>query len=76
MPQANETPKPVLRTETQASKYLGFSVRTLQKWRTTGNGPQFVRASARAIRYHQADLDRWIEERRRSSTSEVGRTHR
>lgn len=67
-----ETSPPLLMTEKEAAQFLGFSVRTLQKWRVTGNGPFFVRASARAIRYQRPDLKRWVEERRRASTSDPG----
>jgi len=61
-----------LLTEKQTSRLLGFSVRTLQAWRVRGGGPRFVKVSARCVRYRQSDLDRWIEERLRTSTSDQG----
>lgn len=70
--QPKPTPTPLLMTEQEAAKLLGLSPRTLQKWRITGNGPVFVRASARAIRYQRPDLERWVEDRRRASTSDPG----
>ena len=63
---------PILLTEKETAKILGFSIRTLQKWRVKGGGPRFVRVSARAIRYRRADLDQWIEGRIRTSTADVG----
>ena len=63
---------PLLLAEKEAAKILGFSERTLQKWRNLGGGPRFVRVSRRAIRYRQVDLDAWIESRLRNSTSDSG----
>jgi predicted DNA-binding transcriptional regulator AlpA len=59
-------------TEKQASSFLGFSVRTLQTWRVRGGGPQYVRISARCIRYRPCDLQEWVESRLRTSTSDPG----
>jgi hypothetical protein len=53
----------LLRNEVQAAAFLAVSPRALRKWRVTGRGPQFVRLSSRCIRYSQADLVRWIEDR-------------
>ena len=62
--------EPLLLTETEAGKIIGFSPRTLQRWRVDGNGPKFLRISPRAIRYLREDLDEWIRERSCRSTSE------
>lgn len=62
---------PVLLTEKEASRILGFSIRTLQKWRIQGRGPIFVRVSPRAIRYRLDDLESWIIESLRTSTSDA-----
>ncbi len=59
-----------LLAEKEAAKILGFSERTLQKWRVLGDGPLFVRVSARAVRYRLVDLNKWVEERLRISTSD------
>lgn len=66
------TSPPLLLAEKEAAKALGFSERTLQKWRSVGGGPRFVRVSARAVRYRQVDIDAWVEERLRTSTSDPG----
>jgi len=58
-------------TESQTAQYLNFTPRCLQAWRQRGGGPKYVRISSRAIRYRKIDLDDWIEERLRSSTSEI-----
>ena len=56
--------------ERKAAEFLSYSVRALQNWRVRGGGPRFVKVSARSIRYRRRDLNRWIEERIRSNTSE------
>ena len=56
-------------TERDASELLGVSVRTLQKWRLQGNGPQFVKLG-HAVRYDVKDLEAYIERARRCSTSD------
>lgn len=64
--------EPILLTERQAATILGFSIRTLQAWRVRGGGPAFIRISARCVRYRIEDLQEWIEERVRISTSDDG----
>ena len=60
-----------LMTEQQAAGYLGgVSVRTLQRWRMTGEGPAFTKIG-KCVRYRTSDLDRFLEANLRSSTSEV-----
>jgi predicted DNA-binding transcriptional regulator AlpA len=54
----------------KAASYLGLAISTLAKQRLRGDGPKFIRLSARAIGYLQADLDEWLSAKRCSSTSE------
>lgn len=54
--------------ETRAADFLCQSVRTLQKWRVTGFGPEFYKPG-RSVRYRRRDLNEWAETRRRSNTS-------
>ena len=61
-----------LLTEKEVAQRTGFSIRTLQSWRMRGGGPSFVRISARCIRYRPQDVEAWIEQRLRTSTSDVG----
>jgi predicted DNA-binding transcriptional regulator AlpA len=67
----NENDASFLLTECQASKYLGYTPRTLQAWRMSGKGPRFVRVSERSIRYRKQDILDWVESRIVSSTSET-----
>ena len=61
-----------LLSESQAARHLAVSPRTLRNWRTRGNGPKFVKVSARCIRYRVKDLSEWTERRTRRSTSDLG----
>lgn len=58
-----------LLTEREASRFLGLSVRTLQKWRLRGNGPPFVKLGS-AVRYEPQRLQEYLDQMRRRSTSE------
>ena len=49
----------LLRTREAADK-LRLSPRTLDRWRTTGDGPAFVKLGRKAIGYRTTDLDRWL----------------
>ena len=69
--QLDQETSPVLLTEKEAGRLLGFSIRTLQKWRVEGRGPIFVRVSPRSIRYRRDDLESWITESLRTSTSDA-----
>jgi excisionase family DNA binding protein len=55
----------------KAAEYLGVSDSTLAKWRMRGDPPSY-RKLGRVVVYDQADLDRWLETCRRTSTSELG----
>lgn len=60
-----------LLNEHDACELLGYSVRTLQKWRVVGGGPKFIKVSSRSIRYRVQDLLNWIAERTVTSTSDT-----
>ena len=65
------TTLPALINETEASRVLGLSVKTLRRWRWAGRGLRFVKIGS-AVRYDPADLDAFIEAGRRKSTSDPG----
>jgi predicted DNA-binding transcriptional regulator AlpA len=56
-----------------AAAYCGSSASTFAKLRLFGGGPVFVKLGRRVV-YDPADLDRWLTEHRRSSTSECAQT--
>jgi excisionase family DNA binding protein len=52
----------------EAADYLGLGKSTLDKLRLTGGGPAFYKVGARVV-YDPADLDAWIAQHKRRSTS-------
>ena len=52
----------------KASVFLGVSERTLERLRTAGEGPKYIKFGM-TVRYDPADLRDWIERRKRASTS-------
>lgn len=65
------TPKPSSRRlhRKQAAEYLGLSLSWLDKSRLTGLGPVFTAISGRVV-YDLRDLDQFLLDHRRLSTSE------
>jgi excisionase family DNA binding protein len=59
-------------TQSEAAQMLRVSVRTLERLRVSGDGPTYIK-TGRLVRYRQSDLDKWISDRERHSTSEVAR---
>jgi len=59
-----------LLTEKTVAKLLSVGIRTIQKWRQTGNGPQYVCISKRCVRYRYGDVMEWIKNGLKKSTSE------
>ncbi len=49
----------VLRTK-EAASYLGLSYKTLEQWRWTRRGPQYVKLG-RSIGYKVLDLEAWLD---------------
>jgi hypothetical protein len=62
----------VLVDERTAATMIDLTPRFLQERRRTGDGPPFVRISARCIRYRPEDLEAWAAERIRTSTTDQG----
>ena len=52
-----------------AAQYLGVHFTTLNTWRSEGGGPRYMKLGTRVV-YDSADLDRWMEQRKQSSTSD------
>ena len=57
--------------EKQAAALLHVSVKSLQGWRYRGGGPGFVKLG-RSVRYAMTDLEDFVLEARRTSTSDPG----
>ena len=50
-------------TERDFSARYHVSVRTLQRWRTSGDGPPFVRLGPRRVVYRLRDAEAWATRR-------------
>jgi predicted site-specific integrase-resolvase len=61
--------KPLL-TALQAAERLGVPASLLERWRGTGEGPAYIKLSGKYVRYQQADLEAFVEARRRRNTAE------
>lgn len=48
-------------TSKETAKLLGYRVRTLKKWRSTGRGPAYVRIGSR-VRYRREEINRWLDQ--------------
>jgi len=58
-------------TTRDAAVHLGFSVKTLERYRASGAGPRYIKlGSGRSgrVRYRRVDLEAWIAKHRRAST--------
>ena len=55
----------------EAAAYIGCSPRTLEKFRQTGGGPVYLKVG-RSVLYLRSDLDLYLEQCRRASTSDPG----
>ena len=65
----NNDPDQLL-TEKDAASLIGYTPRALQNWRLRGGGPQYVKVSARSVRYQRRDVIEWIDQRKQSHTSQ------
>jgi hypothetical protein len=53
----------------EAARLIGLSPRTLEKYRTYGAGPTYLKIGGRVV-YRQRDLEVWAERGERRSTRE------
>ena len=64
---ANVTVSALL-TPAQTAEALGVGTKTLERWRSTGDGPRFVKLSPGTVRYRAVDLNAFVAERIKSNT--------
>ena len=64
-----EMPPRLLRTQ-EAARFLGISIRTLEKHRTYGTGPIYRKVGGRVL-YTVRDLEAWTEIGSRKSTRDT-----
>jgi predicted DNA-binding transcriptional regulator AlpA len=53
-----------------AARYVGLSASTLEKFRVMGRGPAYRKLGKKLVIYLRSDLDAWLDQCRRTSTSE------
>ena len=54
----------------EAAAFFTLKPATLNKWRTTGGGPDFVKLGA-SVRYRRIDLERFLRAKTFASTAEL-----
>jgi predicted DNA-binding transcriptional regulator AlpA len=54
----------------EAAEYVRLSASTLAKMRLRGDGPRYSKAGPRIVIYQEDDLDAWLRDRFRQSTSQ------
>lgn len=54
-----------------AARYMGLATQTLAKMRLTGDTPPFFKVGRRDL-YDRDELDVWLAQRKRRSTSDTG----
>ena len=63
-------PPRYLRTP-EAARFVGLSIRTLEKHRIYGTGPRYSKLGGRVV-YRVEDLQAWVESGLKASTSDPG----
>lgn len=64
-----------LLTPAQAGAQLGLTTGALAQLRYLGTGPQFIKLTAKAVRYLQSDIDSWVARKSRTSTRDGATGH-
>lgn len=67
----NTRPTETLLTTAQAATLLGFHPSYLAKARLTGTGPRFLKIGGKSVRYRRSEIDAWLADKLRNSTSEA-----
>lgn len=67
----NEMNSTILNTQ-QAADYIGMSKAFLERDRWAGARIPFIKVGSRAVRYRQSDLDAFLDQQVRQSTSYQG----
>lgn len=53
-----------------AAQYCGLGKSTFDKFRLVGGGPAYIKIGSRVV-YDVDDLDAWLDQHKRASTSEI-----
>lgn len=55
----------------RTSNYTGLTTGALQKHRTNGTGPQFIKVGKRRVAYRLSDIRSWLDGRVATSTADA-----
>ena len=69
-PNLAELPPRYLRTP-EAARFVGLSIRTLEKHRIYGTGPRYSKLGGRVV-YRVDELQTWVDSGAKASTSDPG----
>ena len=61
-----------LNSTEEAAERIRLRPQTLRSYRSKGGGPAFIKLSTNRVAYRTADLEEWIQSRRRNSTCDPG----
>ncbi len=67
-PENAMTALPALLTPAQVAEYLGVTQKSLEHWRSIGDGPRYVKITKATVRYMPADVAAFITERLKHNT--------
>ena len=66
----SDHPRSNLHTPDEAADFLRSNARTLERWRTTGGGPRFVKVGRRVC-YRRVDLEAFVRANLRAHTHDT-----
>lgn len=61
-----------LKSTEEAAQLVRLRPQTLRSLRSKGGGPDFIKLAPNRVAYRTADLERFVESRRRTSTADPG----
>ena len=63
-------PPVLLDTRDLAARLKTPSPATLERWRSNGQGPRFIKVG-RQVMYRESDVERWLDQQTRSHTNQT-----
>ena len=63
--------EPLFVSIAEAARFVGLSIRTLEKHRIYGTGPRYSKLGGRVV-YRVEDLQAWVDRGAKASTSDPG----
>jgi predicted DNA-binding transcriptional regulator AlpA len=58
-------------TTDEVAGYLGVNKKTLDRMRGRGDGPRYLRLTKKIIRYSRADVEEFLNSRKRANTAQA-----